>query len=90
MTNKIDNNLDPNWVTGFVDGEGCFYIHLDRRKSSKSGWHIQTCFQIKLHIKDKDLLLQKKSFFNEVGTVVTNYDYNFVVYKIYSLNEITR
>lgn len=35
-----------------------------------------------------DLLLQIKSFFSEVGTIVTNY--NFAVYKIYNLGDITK
>lgn len=84
---KINNKLDPNWVTGFVDGEGCFYVHIDKRKNRKSGWHVQACFQIKLHIKDKDLLLQIKSFFGEVGTILINY--NFVVYRVCKINNIT-
>jgi len=64
----INNKLNPNWVTGFVDGDGCLYIYiyiyiyLDGRKTCKFGWHIQICFQIKLHIKDNDLLLRIKSF----------------------------
>lgn len=81
--------LNPNWVTGFVDAEGCFYVQIDKRKNSKSAWKTQPCFQIKLHIKDKDLLLQIKSFFNEVGLISTNYNYNFVVYKVHSLSDIT-
>jgi LAGLIDADG endonuclease len=82
----MKNKINPNWITGFVDGEGCFYVHIDKRKNRKSGWHIQACFQIKLHIKDKDLLLQIKSFFGEVGTILINY--NFVVYRICKINNI--
>jgi len=33
MTNKIINKLDPNWVTGFVDAEGCFHISLAKNKN---------------------------------------------------------
>jgi len=35
------------------------------------------------------LLLQIKSFFSEVGTIVTNYNYNFAVYRVHSLGDIT-
>jgi LAGLIDADG endonuclease len=80
--------LKPNWVTGFVDGEGCFYIGIYKSKTYKTGWGVRACFQIGLHIKDKDLLLQIKSFFSEVGTVKTEYKYNSVVYKVYTINEI--
>jgi LAGLIDADG endonuclease len=59
MTN---NKLDPNWVTGFTDGEGCFRISIAKSKNRKIGWKIYLSFQIRLHIRDKDLLLQIKSF----------------------------
>ena len=29
--------LNPNWVTGFIDGEGCFSISVRRRLKSKLG-----------------------------------------------------
>jgi hypothetical protein len=29
--------LNPNWITGFVDAEGCFYIGLTRNKKCKMG-----------------------------------------------------
>jgi hypothetical protein len=86
MTN---NKLDPNWVTGFTDAEGCFMINITKRKTNKLTWKIQPCFQIKLHIKDKDLLLKIKLFFNEAGNIVTNYNHNFVAYNIYNIKYIT-
>jgi len=79
-------NLNPHWVTGFIDGEGSFYIRLSENKYNKSGWSTQACFQVGLHIKDKDLLLQSKSFFNETGNIYTNN--NVVIYQVRSLNEI--
>jgi hypothetical protein len=36
MYKKI-NKLHPNWVTGFVDAEGCFNVYLAKRKYHKSG-----------------------------------------------------
>jgi len=82
--------LNPNWVTGFVDGEGCFNVYLGRRNYRKSGWHIQACFQVALHIKDLNLLLQLKSFFGEIGTILVNKDRTCVYYKIRKLDDIIR
>jgi LAGLIDADG endonuclease len=90
MTNKIENKLDPNWVTGFVDGEGCFHISLARNINSKREWHVQACFNIGLHIKDKDLLLQIKSFFGEIGTILINKNRTLVTYSVRSLDKIIR
>jgi hypothetical protein len=25
---KIENKLDPYWITGFVDAEGCFTVSI--------------------------------------------------------------
>ena len=29
---------DPWWVTGFVDGEGCFHVSVTQNKNYKLGW----------------------------------------------------
>lgn len=81
-----NNKLNPYWVSGFTDAEGCFMINFNKRKTNTMKWQIRPCFQISLHIRDKDLLLQIKSFFNEVGNIETYY--NSVVYKVYSLADI--
>lgn len=80
--------LDPNWITGFTDAEGCFYVYLDKRKNCNYGWKIQPSFQIKLHLRDEDLLLLIKSYFYNIGTIVINNNYKFVVYKVCSLNQL--
>ena len=54
--------LDPNWVTGFVDGEGCFHLSIPHRKDRKPEWGPQPGFTIVLHEKDKPLLDLIKNF----------------------------
>ena len=59
---SLDNfKLVPNWVTGFVDGEGCFTVSITQRKDIKLGWHVKPSFTIGLHKKDKPLLQKIKS-----------------------------
>jgi hypothetical protein len=43
-----------------------------------------------LHYRDKDLLLQIKSFFNDVGTILIRNDRAIVSYKVRNLNEIIK
>lgn len=72
-------SLNPNWVTGFVDGEGCFLINIFLRKAIQK-WEIRPCFQIRLHSRDLDVLKQIKSFFKGVGNI---YIYESeIVYKV--------
>ncbi len=58
MNNKI-YKLNTHWITGFTDAEGCFYIILAKNEKCKIEWRVQACFQIGLHIRDKDLILFK-------------------------------
>ncbi len=33
-------SLSPEWVVGFVDGEGCFYVGVNRQPTMKIGWQV--------------------------------------------------
>ena len=61
--------LNPWWVTGFIDGEGCFHISIFPRKSSKVGWQVKLVFTITLNGKDYVLLEEIRNFFGQVGTI---------------------
>lgn len=56
-------NLYPWYVTGYIDGEGCFNIWVARSKSNLIGWQVQVRFIIEVNIKDHVLLLKIKDFF---------------------------
>ena len=48
--------IDPWWITGFSDGEGCFLISVCKNEKYKTGWSVEPCFSIVLHKKDKAVL----------------------------------
>ena len=59
---SVENyKLDPWWVTGFWDGEGCFSVSVEKEKNSKLGWTVKHRFTIGLHKKDKPLLQKIQS-----------------------------
>lgn len=50
--------MDPWFVTGFTDAEGCFYCSVIKDSKSPAGWRAKAgVFQIKLHVKDLSLLI---------------------------------
>jgi len=53
---KREFELDPNFVTGFVDDEGCFTVTITRDPINKTGWRVKPAFEIGLHKKDLALL----------------------------------
>src|SRR5260370_4728349 len=59
--------MDPNYITGFSDGETCFRISIYRRKDCKTVWWVIPTFTIELHKKDESILSQLKSFFEVVS-----------------------
>lgn len=61
---ELPVTLDPNWVTGFVDGDGGFIITI--RKSNR----VEFRFHVAQHSKDYDLLKLFINFFNS-GNVYT-------------------
>lgn len=77
--------LNPNWVSGFTDAEGCFSVKIFKCKSRAFGWRIETCFQISLHKRDKALLIRIKDFFG-VGSIYA--DRNFITFKVSSVKDL--
>lgn len=48
---------DPNWLSGFVDGEGYFYVRSLKNKNYSTGFSINLIFSISQHIRDENLLI---------------------------------
>ena len=63
--------LDPRWVSGFVDGEGCFHVSINRVPRMSVGWQVLPEFRIVQHSRDEAILHRLRSFFG-CGKVVVN------------------
>jgi hypothetical protein len=63
--------LHPAWVTGFIDGEGTFYIGLMKNTTMTLGIQVQLQFSITQHIRDAELMRKLIPFFG-TGTVVSD------------------
>ena len=55
--------LSPDWVVGFVDGEGCFFIGIQRNPTVKIGFQVIPEFRVVQHKRDLDVLHALKTFF---------------------------
>lgn len=47
---------DPHWVSGFVGGDGCFSISINKSSSKKLGSQVILDFRVTQHIRDIELL----------------------------------
>ena len=79
--------LDPNWVSGFVDGEGTFYIGINRNHTMTCGYQVLPEFRVVQHEKDIKLLYYLKQYFG-CGVVRVNHDDRYEL-RIRSLKHIT-
>ena len=65
--------LDVNWIVGFVDGEGCFHVAINKQQKMTLGWQVLPEFRVVQHKRDEKLLYRLKSYFG-FGEVTVNHD----------------
>jgi hypothetical protein len=65
-TGTFQLELDPLWVVGFVDGEGCFCVsvhHNPRNARRTGGWQLHPVFQVTQHQRHRAVLEELRTFF---------------------------
>ena len=96
--NQQERLIKIGWVTGFVDGEGCFSIGFVRqpdrthRKGYRSGYQVSHNFVVVQGAKSKSTLEELKEFFG-VGKVYVNRRYDnhkehLYRYNVYDRNDL--
>jgi LAGLIDADG endonuclease len=58
--------LDPHWVVGFVDGEGCFSVSIHRNPYVRRtrGWQVHPVFHVYQHVSHRAVLEELIRFFS--------------------------
>lgn len=79
------NNVNPYWITGFVEAEGCFHIAIIKSKAYKIGCQIRLDFSVVQHSRDKDLMANLINYFNS-GALYENTGH--VTYRATKLSDI--
>jgi hypothetical protein len=72
FTFGIAMNLSAEWITGFVDGEGCFHVGVARHADMRVGYQVLPEFTIVQHERDVQLLHAIKAYFG-CGVVRRNH-----------------
>ena len=57
-------SISDEYLTGFVEGEGCFYVGFSRRKDLPLGWQVITEFHLSQNPGGKNIL---EVFSNRLG-----------------------
>ena len=64
--------LDCVWLVGFIDGEGCFHVSINKQPKMSLGWQVLPEFRVVQHQRDETVLHRIKDFFG-FGTVCKNH-----------------
>jgi len=78
--------INPWFVTGFTDAEGCFIIQVRKRGNY---WSCEARFVIALHEKDRMLLEQIQRYFGGEGSIL-KHGKDSCQYVVGSLEQITK
>jgi len=84
--------LNPHYIAGFVDGEGCFSICISKHKTLRKRLDVRAVFEIEVRADDKEILERIKKQLNCGVMFNCNYKrygwYPHVKYKISRLCDI--
>lgn len=65
-------NISAQWITGFVDGEGCFYVGINKHPEMTAKYQVLPEFTVVQHKRDIQILYALKAYFG-CGVVRTNH-----------------
>lgn len=85
--------LEPWWITGFVDGEGCFSIDIIRNTTLKSGIQFQPSFTVTQSVLSIDVLESLQSYFGcgqiQMNVRKDNHHYDLANYRVRKLSDLS-
>jgi len=85
---NIENIPNPNWISGFVTGEGCFDSRIFKQLSNKIGYRVQLRFRITQHERDINLIECIRKYLGS-GKVYKYSKQPAVVLTIFKFSDIT-
>lgn len=80
--------LSPDWVVGFVDGEGCFHVSVQSHPEMTAGYQVLPEFVVVQHLRDVPILYALKKFF-QGGVVRVNHDDRYC-YRMRKLEQLEK
>ena len=78
--------LDAQWITGFVDGEGCFHVGINPHPEMTAGYQVLPEFTVVQHERDVQILHALKAHFG-CGVVRKNHG-DRMAYRVRGLDHL--
>jgi len=84
---EFDMDLEAQWIVGFVDGEGCFHVSVNRHKEMTQGYQVLPEFTVVQHERDVQVLYALKAYFG-CGVVRKNHG-DRMAYRVRGIEHLT-
>jgi len=78
-----------SYVTGFVDGEGCFLISFSLRSKMKLGIEVRPSFSVSQHKRSKYIIFFLQQFFRCGGVRFSKKDQNYK-FEVRNITELVK
>ena len=80
-------DLEAQWIVGFVDGEGCFHVSVNRHNEVTQGYQVLPEFTVVQHERDVQVLYALKAYFG-CGVVRKNHG-DRMAYRVRGIEHLT-
>src|SRR5262245_34718915 len=77
----------PSYISGFVDGEGCFCVSFVRSKRNRCGWEVRPSFSVSQNEDRAELLFVIQQFWG-CGFIRTDRSDKTLKYEVRSLGDL--
>jgi hypothetical protein len=88
VADNQQERLNNYWISGFVDGEGCFFIGINKNFKMKTSFQILPEFRLVQHQRDINLLHAIKNYLN-IGVVRRNHGERYEL-RVRKLSELKK
>lgn len=89
LVSKILSMEIHSYITGFVDGEGCFSVSFSKRSKLNTGIEVRPSFSVSQHRRNKKIVLYLHSFFKCGGVRYSASDQNYK-FEVRSLDDLVK
>ena len=82
--------LTPDYLAGFVDGEGCFSVSIRPHPTVRYGnrWHVAPCFQVYQHRSNIEVLEMVREHFGCGRITSKSGSVNVMTFAVYSRKDL--
>ena len=86
---NTDVTMNPQWITGFIDGEGSFQLSITYRSKFRYGIEVGLCFSVAQSKKSAYIIDTFQTYFG-CGYVVNDNKSNCRVFRVKKLDDLRR